>query len=142
MSGDARAWVAARLDEMIKKRFRTRLRIWFWSRKLARSTSTESERDMDRTSTNRSPPFGASDVHPVDAGIEAIVRVLWSNGVETFESCEGGPGHSFLEPTVRFPGPPTRSSSRPSTSLLGDRERGATRTPLGDDVRVAAYLFC
>lgn len=59
---------------------------------------------MDRTSTNRSPPFGASDVHPVDAGIEAIVRVLWENGVETFESCEGGPGHSFLEPTVRFHG--------------------------------------
>jgi hypothetical protein len=27
-----------------------------------------------------------------------------SNGVEAFESCEGGHGHSFPEPTVRFEG--------------------------------------
>jgi len=32
------------------------------------------------------------------------VRILWENGVETFESCEGGRGHSFPEPTVRFHG--------------------------------------
>jgi hypothetical protein len=25
-------------------------------------------------------------------------------GIETFESCEGGPGHAYLEPTVRFHG--------------------------------------
>jgi hypothetical protein len=31
-----------------------------------------------------------------------ITRV--ANGVETFESCEGGRGHSFPEPTVRFEG--------------------------------------
>ena len=32
------------------------------------------------------------------------MRILWENGVETFESCEGGRGHSFPEPTVRFHG--------------------------------------
>jgi hypothetical protein len=41
---------------------------------------------------------------PLDDGICEIVLVLASNGVETFESCEGGPGHSFPEPTVRFEG--------------------------------------
>ena len=29
---------------------------------------------------------------------------MQSNGVETFESCQGGAGHAFYEPTVRFHG--------------------------------------
>jgi hypothetical protein len=41
---------------------------------------------------------------PLDEGIREIVHTLASNGVETFESCEGGSGHSFPEPTVRFEG--------------------------------------
>jgi hypothetical protein len=41
---------------------------------------------------------------PLDAGIRDIVLTLIANGVETFESCEGGTGHSFPEPTVRFEG--------------------------------------
>lgn len=41
---------------------------------------------------------------PLDEGIREIVIMLVANGVETFESCEGGPGHSFAEPTVRFEG--------------------------------------
>jgi hypothetical protein len=41
---------------------------------------------------------------PLDDGIREIVITLIANGVETFESCEGGPGHSFPEPTVRFEG--------------------------------------
>ncbi len=40
----------------------------------------------------------------LDAGIRHAVLVLRSGGVETFESCEGGEGHSYLEPTVRFHG--------------------------------------
>jgi hypothetical protein len=40
----------------------------------------------------------------LDAGIEREVRILAENGVETFESCEGACGHSFLEPTIRFHG--------------------------------------
>lgn len=38
----------------------------------------------------------------VDPGIREIVATLRRAGIETFESCEGGPGHAFPEPTVRF----------------------------------------
>jgi hypothetical protein len=41
---------------------------------------------------------------PLDEGIREIVIALARNGVETFESCEGGSGHAFPEPTVRFEG--------------------------------------
>ena len=41
---------------------------------------------------------------PLDAGIQDAVAVLRGSGVETFESCEGGPGHAYHEPTVRFHG--------------------------------------
>jgi hypothetical protein len=41
---------------------------------------------------------------PLDSGIRNAVEVLASAGVETFESCEGGDGHAYLEPTVRFHG--------------------------------------
>jgi hypothetical protein len=41
---------------------------------------------------------------PLDAGIRDVVIALASSGIETFESCEGGKGHSFPEPTVRFEG--------------------------------------
>lgn len=41
---------------------------------------------------------------PLDAGIKNIVVTLVANGVETFESCEGGSGHAFPEPTVKFEG--------------------------------------
>jgi hypothetical protein len=32
------------------------------------------------------------------------VLALRAAGVETFESCEGGNGHAYTEPTVRFHG--------------------------------------
>ena len=41
---------------------------------------------------------------PLDAGIRPYVDVLVANGIETFESCEGGPGHACPEPKVRFYG--------------------------------------
>ena len=40
----------------------------------------------------------------LDPGIRHAVKVLRSEGVETFESCEGGKGHAFPEPTIRFHG--------------------------------------
>jgi hypothetical protein len=40
----------------------------------------------------------------LDPGIRRHVDVLSGAGVETFESCEGGDGHAFNEPTVRFYG--------------------------------------
>lgn len=41
---------------------------------------------------------------PLDKGIEQAVLVLCDSGVETFESCQGGTGHAYPEPTVRFHG--------------------------------------
>ena len=46
-----------------------------------------------------SPPYGT-----IDRGIRNAVRILHDNGIETFESCQGGRGHAFYEPTVRFHG--------------------------------------
>lgn len=40
----------------------------------------------------------------IDRGIRGVVDLLVHFGVETFESCEGGSGHAFHEPTVRFHG--------------------------------------
>lgn len=40
----------------------------------------------------------------LDPGIRHAVLVLRKGGIETFESCEGGEGHAFPEPTIRFHG--------------------------------------
>lgn len=40
----------------------------------------------------------------LDPGIAPYVDVLSAAGIETFESCEGGEGHSYPEPTIRFAG--------------------------------------
>ena len=41
---------------------------------------------------------------PLDRGIADMVMALCRHGVETFESCQGGEGHAYPEPTVRFHG--------------------------------------
>lgn len=40
----------------------------------------------------------------LDRGIRDAVLTLRAAGIETYESCEGGNGHAFLEPTIRFHG--------------------------------------
>ena len=40
----------------------------------------------------------------LDSGIRDAVIALRKAGVETFESCQGGAGHCYPEPTVRFHG--------------------------------------
>jgi hypothetical protein len=40
----------------------------------------------------------------LDAGIKPYVAALRAEGVETFESCQGGTGHAFPVPTIRFHG--------------------------------------
>lgn len=40
----------------------------------------------------------------LDAGIRFYVLILRSQGIETCQSCEGGPNHSYAEPTVDFLG--------------------------------------
>lgn len=41
---------------------------------------------------------------PLDPGVEPYVGVLAAAGIETFESCDGGKGHAYSEPTIRFHG--------------------------------------
>jgi hypothetical protein len=40
----------------------------------------------------------------LDPGVRHYVETLLAADIETFESCEGGEGHAFPEPTVRFHG--------------------------------------
>lgn len=40
----------------------------------------------------------------LDAGIQGAVVLLCKAGIETVQSCEGGEGHSYPEPTVDFVG--------------------------------------
>jgi hypothetical protein len=40
----------------------------------------------------------------LDPGVARYVDVLDTNGIETYESCEGGAGHSYPQPAVRFHG--------------------------------------
>jgi hypothetical protein len=50
------------------------------------------------------PPFRGTGCRLIDPGIRYEVRILWGNGIETSESCQGGRGHPFPEKTVRFHG--------------------------------------
>lgn len=40
----------------------------------------------------------------LDKGIKDYVEILVAEGIETYQSCEGGEGHSFPEPTIQFHG--------------------------------------
>jgi hypothetical protein len=42
----------------------------------------------------------------IDPGIRQAVQRLQDHHIETCESCEGGPGHAYPEPTVAFYGGP------------------------------------
>lgn len=53
---------------------------------------------------NADRTYTPSEDAQLDAGISEIVCALRANGVETFESCQGGEGHTYAEPTVRFYG--------------------------------------
>jgi hypothetical protein len=41
---------------------------------------------------------------PLDPGVAPYVLALVADGIETFESCEGGSRHAYPVPTVRFHG--------------------------------------
>jgi hypothetical protein len=57
---------------------------------------------MNKPARKTSPPIPGK----LDRGIEKAVKLLQADGVKTFESCEGGKGHAYTEPTVRFHGTP------------------------------------
>lgn len=40
----------------------------------------------------------------LDAGIAPYVNILRAASIETYASCQGGLGHAYLEPTIRFHG--------------------------------------
>jgi hypothetical protein len=46
---------------------------------------------------------------PLDMGIVRAVRVLREADLATVESCEGGPGHAYPEPSVKFRGDPAEA---------------------------------
>ena len=82
----------------------------------------------------------------LDKGIARAVMILRSGGVETFESCEGGPGHSYPEPTIRFHGEYADgfrayglavSNDLPVYSLrrIYQHQSGELKGPWGDDFR-------
>jgi len=50
------------------------------------------------------PKYATLFDSPLDRWISYAVKVLRDGSIETYESCQGGPGHSFPEPTVRFHG--------------------------------------
>jgi hypothetical protein len=45
--------------------------------------------DMKRAAGHARPPFNGKGQRLIDKGIAREVRVLWENGINTFESCEG-----------------------------------------------------
>lgn len=63
-----------------------------------------SKKDLRRTHLER--PVSLPVPGRLDKGIRKAVEILQAYGIETFESCEGGLGHSYTEPTVRFYGTP------------------------------------
>lgn len=49
----------------------------------------------------------ARDIDPlvgIDLGIIRAVKILRDAGFSTIESCEGGEGHAYAEPTIKFDG--------------------------------------
>jgi hypothetical protein len=64
--------------------------------------------NMDKPTTLQEDTCGCEDMKKpefqLDAGIQGAVVLLCKAGVETVQSCEGGDGHSYAEPTVDFIG--------------------------------------
>jgi hypothetical protein len=49
---------------------------------------------------------GAARRHATGSRVRKTVERLRKAGVETYESCEGGAGHAYPEPTIAFRGGP------------------------------------
>jgi hypothetical protein len=59
-----------------------------------------------KESVSVEPPPSPRVALQLDFGVRKTVERLREAGVETFESCEGGSGHSYPEPTIAFHGGP------------------------------------
>lgn len=45
---------------------------------------------------------GKPDEHLLDPKIAKYVNILRKHGIETYESCQGGEGHAYDYPAIRF----------------------------------------
>jgi hypothetical protein len=72
---------------------------------------------------------------PLDPGIADAVICLRGAGVETFESCEGGCGHAYPEPTVRFHGDKSEGLRALAAAIAGGLKVAGLRRvwPILDD---------
>lgn len=52
------------------------------------------------------PPPSPRKANRLDVGIRKTVQLFQREGIETSQSCEGGKGHSYAEPTIAFHGEP------------------------------------
>ena len=52
---------------------------------------------------NKKPAIAYADGR-LDRGIKRVVEALQGEGIDTYESCEGGTGHTYPYPAVRFRG--------------------------------------
>jgi hypothetical protein len=64
---------------------------------------------------------------PLDEGIKREVETLVEGGIETYESCEGGIGHPYLEPTVRFHGDRSEGFKALAIALQNDLKPSSLR---------------
>lgn len=78
------------------------------------------------------------DGEDLDPGILPLVIVLRDAGMETYESCQGGEGHAYPEPTIRFHGDRSEGHKALAAADLDRHRRRGHRTLLGD--RLQAYL--
>jgi hypothetical protein len=65
--------------------------------------TTNALQELERFAPDRFEDGRLSE-HGLDPGIRHYVLILRSQGIETFQSCQGGPGHTYLEPTIEFHG--------------------------------------
>jgi hypothetical protein len=66
----------------------------FWLSKAENYTSSRTEKR----------PFRDDWLTLLDPGVAPYVDALYGAGIKTYESCEGGTGHSYPEPAIRFYG--------------------------------------
>jgi hypothetical protein len=77
---------------------------------MRRFITTSIEQDSKDTRKNRLPIGSIKGLSKfvegcdLDPGIGHYVAVLRSQDIETCQSCQGGPGHAYLEPTIDFHG--------------------------------------
>ncbi len=60
--------------------------------------------DLEKFTPDRFEDGRLDPQYALDSGIRHYVLVLRSGGIETCQSCQGGSGHAYLEPTIEFRG--------------------------------------